>query len=286
MERTQAFQAGVLSAIQQSSPDGILLVDPQGRIVSRNQRFLDMWAVPPDVAASKIDGPLLEFVASQVADPASFVARVDEIYATIGETSHEEVNLKDGRVFDRNSRPVRLDDGTVLGRVWFFRDITERRNVEESLRASEERFRMLVEEAPDAILLYDYDQDRFIAANKAAERLFGVARDQILEHGPRHFYAPRQPDARPVAESYSDHNKRALAGEEITYERRIRQASGEERLCQVTLVRLPSKVRCCGRVSSISQSATSPRPPLRRSTGRSGPSVETLGLGIAAGLVG
>ena len=83
---------------------------------------------------------------------------------------------------------------------------------------------MLVEEAPDAILLFDYDQDRFIATNKAAERLFGVPRDEILEHGPQHFYTPQQPDARPVAQSYSEHNERALAGEQITYERRIRQS--------------------------------------------------------------
>jgi PAS domain S-box-containing protein len=81
MERMQTFQASVMSAILQASPDGILLVDPEEHIVSRNQRFLDMWAVPPDIAASTIDTPLLEFVASQVTDRTSFIARVNEIYA-------------------------------------------------------------------------------------------------------------------------------------------------------------------------------------------------------------
>ena len=112
-----------------------------------------------------------------------------------------------------------------------------------TLRVSEERSRLLIEEAPDAILLIDYDQDRAVAANKAAERLFGVGRDQILEHGPQNFYTPQQPDARPVMQSYLEHNERALAGEQITYERRIRRTSGEDRLCQVTLVRIPSAIR-------------------------------------------
>ena len=114
---------------------------------------------------------------------------------------------------------------------------------EGKLVASEERFRMLVEEAPDAILLFAFDGSRFLAANKAAERLFGVSRDELLQLGAREFFGPEQPDGRPVEESYLEHNIRARAGEEVTFERRIRRPSGEERLCRVTLVRFPSKVR-------------------------------------------
>jgi PAS domain S-box-containing protein len=120
------------------------------------------------------------------------------------------------------------------------RDITDRRRAEEDLRSSEERFRLLVEEAPDAILLYDIDQDHLISANKAAERLFGCAREEIVEHGPQHFYAPEQPDSQPVAQSFAEHNASALAGEELIYERRILNGLGQERLCQVTLVQMPS----------------------------------------------
>jgi PAS domain S-box-containing protein len=135
-------------------------------------------------------------------------------------------------VYDEDGRPTRMT-GTSF-------DITERSRAEADLRTSEERFRLLVEEAPDAILLYDAEQDRFIDANRAAERLFGCGRVEIVKHGPQHFYPPEQPDAEPVAQSLAEHNERALAGQEITYERRILNASGEERLCQVTLVRMPS----------------------------------------------
>jgi PAS domain S-box-containing protein len=119
-------------------------------------------------------------------------------------------------------------------------DITDRRRAEEDLRSSEERFRLVIEEAPDAILLYDVDQNRLIAANKAAERLFGCSRDEIVKHGPQHFYVPEQPDARPVAQSFAEHNASALAGEELIYERRILNGLEQERLCQVTLVQMPS----------------------------------------------
>ena len=122
--------------------------------------------------------------------------------------------LKDGSIVDRFSAPFKTAGGEYLGRIWFFRDITERRRAEEALRAGEERFRMLVEEAPDAILLHDIDQSRLIAANKAAERLFGVPRDEILKHLPIDFLAPQQADGRPVAQSFSEHDERAVAGEE------------------------------------------------------------------------
>ena len=165
------------------------------------------------------------------------------LYDQPDESSHDELVLKDGSILDRFSAPFKAPGGEHLGRIWFFRDITERRRAEEGLRASEERFRMLVDEAPDAILLHDMDQNRLIAANKAAERLFGLPRDEILEHFPFDYYASQQPDARPVVRSFSEFYERALAGEEHSYERLIRRASGEERLCRVTLVRLPSNVR-------------------------------------------
>lgn len=134
MERALAFDAGVLSTIQQASPDGILLVDGRGQIVSHNRRFVEMWAIPPDIAAGKSDASVLAFIAEQVADPPSFVARVAELYANADATSRDEVTLADGRVLDRITTPVRLDDGTYLGRVWFFRDISESKRAQSALR--------------------------------------------------------------------------------------------------------------------------------------------------------
>ncbi|HEX3484836.1 MAG TPA: PAS domain-containing protein, partial [Micropepsaceae bacterium] len=191
-----AIGAAVLAAIQNSSPDGVLLVNPQGQIVSRNRRFLEIWMVPPELADSKSDEPMLAFVADAVVDRERFLSRVQHLYAHPAESSHDEVALKDGRTLDRYSSPVKLDNGTYLGRVWFFRDITAHINAEAERRAGEERFRHLVEHAPDAILLYDADQKRFVSANRSAEILFGCREDELIYLGPQHFYCPDQPDGR------------------------------------------------------------------------------------------
>ena len=242
-QRKLASTAAILAAEHDASPDGILVVDPRGRIISVNRRFGQIFGVPTKLLAAGDDERVLALSSNNVADSEAFIRRVRYIYDRPDESSHDELALKDGAIVDRVSAPFKTASGEYSGRIWFFRDITERRRAEEGLRAGEERFRMLVEEAPDAILLHDMDQNRLIAANKAAERLFGLPRDEILKHFPFDYYAPQQPDARPVVRSFSEFYERALAGEEHSYERLIRRASGEERLCRVTLVRLPSNVR-------------------------------------------
>ncbi len=241
--RELASTAAILAAEHESSPDGIVVVDPSGRIISHNRRFVEMFHVSAEALASREKSPALGLVMEQMIDPETFLRRVQHLYAHPEESGHDELLLKDGRAIDRRTSPFKISSGEYLGRIWFFRDITERRKAEESLRASEERFRQLVEDAPDAILLYDLDQDRLIAVNRAAERLFGASRAEILEQGPQGFFAPEQPDGRPAAETFFENARRALAGEEVTFERRIRRPSGEERMARSTLVRLPSDIR-------------------------------------------
>ena len=120
------------------------------------------------------------------------------------------------------------------------RDISERKAAELALKESEESFRILVEQAPEAILVYDLDLDRFVLANREAEKLFACSRAELLKVGPDHFYSDIQPDARPSEETFLEHNRQLLAGEAVTFERRIRNAAGEERQCEVRLVPMPS----------------------------------------------
>jgi PAS domain S-box-containing protein len=108
------------------------------------------------------------------------------------------------------------------------------------LQVSEEQFRRLIETAPEAVLLFDSEKNKFILANAQAENLFGCSRDELLKAGPDHFYAPIQPDGRPVLESMEENISRVLAGEELLIERIIRNASGKVFFCELRLVRLPS----------------------------------------------
>ena len=111
---------------------------------------------------------------------------------------------------------------------------------EVELRASEARFRALVEQAPEAILVYDVDRGHVIDANRQAEALFACCRDELLKSGPQRFYVSEQPDGHVVSESFADHNRRALAGESVVFERRIHNANEEDLVCEVRLARLPS----------------------------------------------
>ena len=131
------------------------------------------------------------------------------------------------------------------------KEIDIRKQKDSALQESEERFRSLIEKAPDAILLFDVDLDRYIEANAKAEQLFGCSRQQLLDHGPQQYYSPVQFDGRPFRETVIEHRKRVLAGEELVFERRIRNANGEDRVVEVRLVQLPSPNKTLIRSSFI-----------------------------------
>lgn len=127
--------------------------------------------------------------------------------------------------------------------VWIVilrKQIRVRRKSEASLRESEERFRALVEQAPEAIVVFDLKQGRIVDANSNAERLFGYQREELLASGPERFLAPQQPDGRPISESVREYSERALAGETLVFERAVRDAKGQDHVCEVRLVRLPA----------------------------------------------
>jgi diguanylate cyclase (GGDEF)-like protein/PAS domain S-box-containing protein len=117
----------------ESTADGILVVDQSGRWESFNRNFLDMWSLPPEIVNSRDDGEALDFVLGQLEDPAGFKSKVRELYDTPAAESFDELRFKDGRVFERYSRPQRLQ-GQTVGRVWSFRDVTERKRSEARLQ--------------------------------------------------------------------------------------------------------------------------------------------------------
>jgi diguanylate cyclase (GGDEF)-like protein/PAS domain S-box-containing protein len=131
------------------------------------------------------------------------------------------------------------------------RDISEITKLEHALRESDARFRTLTEDAPEAILIHDMDSGLFVDATTSAERLFGYSRDEILRHGPQHFYAPSQPIGSPSFETIRERGERILAGEQMTFERIIRQGGGKEILCEVRLLKLPNTKRRLIRASYI-----------------------------------
>ncbi len=132
-EETLFFKNTILTTQQEASIDGILIVDENGKIISSNRRFAGMWGIPPDVIKSRSDERALRSVMDKLADPEEFIAKVKHLYEARNETSMEEINLKDRRVFERYSAPMFGADKKYYGRVWYFRDITERKRLEEQI---------------------------------------------------------------------------------------------------------------------------------------------------------
>ena len=128
-----AASLSVLAATLESTADGILVVDLDGRVVGRNTKFGQMWGIPAEVLDRDDVTSLLDHVVDQAADPTSFRARVAELYADPELVATDEVELADGRVFSRYTQPQRID-GQVAGRVWSFRDRTAERHLEQGLR--------------------------------------------------------------------------------------------------------------------------------------------------------
>jgi len=120
----------LLRATLESTADGILVVDLDGKILSFNQKMADMWGIPGDIFASGDDQRAINAALEKLVNPDDFMAKVMELYRHPDEASYDVLELKDGRTFERYSQPQRIDDLPV-GRVWSFRDVTARRRAEE-----------------------------------------------------------------------------------------------------------------------------------------------------------
>ena len=125
--------ASLLQATLDATVDGILVVDRANRIVSYNRRFVEMWSIPEPLLAGGDERRLIDFVRAQLRDPGRFVAQVEEIYGRDVGESYDLLEFKDGRVYERYSTSQILD-GSIVGRVWSFHDVTERKRAVDELR--------------------------------------------------------------------------------------------------------------------------------------------------------
>ena len=120
-----------LNAILEATADGILAVDTKGNVIRASQRFSKIWRIPESILASGDDKTLLDFALTQLSDPDAFLKKVQSLYESDAE-SFDTFAFKDGRFIERYSFAM-IMGGKSIGRVWSFRDITERKAIEASL---------------------------------------------------------------------------------------------------------------------------------------------------------
>jgi diguanylate cyclase (GGDEF)-like protein/PAS domain S-box-containing protein len=121
-------------ATVESTADGLLVVGRDGRVVTYNQRFKEMWGIPEEILESGDHDRAIGFVCDKLVEPDSFVQKVEQLHRRPDAESRDILHFKDNRVIERYSRPQRGVDGEIHGRVWSFRDVTERERIEARLR--------------------------------------------------------------------------------------------------------------------------------------------------------
>jgi PAS domain S-box-containing protein/putative nucleotidyltransferase with HDIG domain len=169
----------LLEATFESTADGLLVVDRHGKIMRFNQRFAEMWRIPQKILATRDDDQALAFVLKQLIHPEEFLGKVRELYGQPEATSFDVLAFNDGRIFERFSQPQRLGD-KIVGRVWSFRDVTERKQAEEALQKSEEKYSKAFRNSPIPLAVTRLSDGKFLEVNEAMEAFLGYQRDELI----------------------------------------------------------------------------------------------------------
>jgi PAS domain S-box-containing protein len=179
-EESLKFRNILLSTQMEVSIDGILIVDENNKIVSFNHRFVEIFNISKALIDKREDESVLQYVIGMIREPELFLQRVQYLYEHKEETSFEELYLTDGRILDRNSSPMVGSDGHYYGRLWNFRDVTNRKNDEESIRKNEAQFRSYFESSIAGIAITS-PKTGWIEVNDRLCEILGYSKDELLK---------------------------------------------------------------------------------------------------------
>lgn len=164
-DESPAWDKAFLEALLNASPDGITVLDAREKRVFQNQRAVELWGIPQDAVDRHDDEAQARHIQGMVKDSVRSRATIQYLLSHPDESARDEIDLLDGRVFDRYSSPVLGKDGTYLGRIWMVREVTERRLTESALRESENKFHDLVEKSIVGIYLIQHGVFKYVNAH-------------------------------------------------------------------------------------------------------------------------
>ena len=170
----------ILASTLESTADAILVVDNDGVVSNYNKKFADIWQMPYSILNRRLDSEIRSILVSKLKDPEEFFNNISAVSKGDNAiTSTAEFELNDGRIFERYSQTLKVE-GQNIGRVWCYRDITEKRITEQILQESENKYRNLFENNPQPMWIYDLETLAFLEVNNASIQHYGYSREEFL----------------------------------------------------------------------------------------------------------
>ena len=175
----------LLRATLESTADGIMMVNGKGQVVDWNQKFVEMWRIPSHMLESGTESIGFEYILEQLSNPGAVIADVQYLYENPEWQGELPVlHFKDGRIFERFTQPQRV--GTeIVGRVYSFRDITQKRMADDQLRIRERA----IEASTHGVAIIDITKPSqpIIYINKAFERITTHTEKQTIGQNLAHL---------------------------------------------------------------------------------------------------
>jgi PAS domain S-box-containing protein len=220
----------ILRATLESTTDAIIVAGNDFEIIDFNAKYITMWKIPSEVMQARVPLEVREFASQNFADPQRYISRIMEIVAT-GLESFDLLETKDGRFLERYSKVLTVA-GKRAGRVWSFRDVTDRHLAEITSR----RLVAIVTSTDDAIMAKDLN-GMLTDWNFGAERVFGFTADEMIGTSIIRLIPP-------------EHQQ-----EELEILSRIRRGEHVDHFESVRLTKDKRRINCSITVSPIKDSA-------------------------------